>query len=315
MFDIFKKSEEDIKQEKTDKMERFFGINLGVKKELHSLVPTETDLYSNDSIVKYMDKLYDGLRDFKFDFKAMGKSLDLDKDTIKRIDEFITSIMNECAGVRYEPNEIRRFFSTRVSGMREEFVQEVKRHFVGYTGFNSIESFPGNIVSINELLHLYHSYTMNNNELLQSLNVIDSRSDGYYGITLYGKSHSETKSIFDSFPKDTGAGDVDLIGLPAVNKSLMMVRDKGHALSIEVTYEDKDAVVEYFIPKLCNIDMINALPGVVKVKEETPMHNGTTGMFVTTKDILPYELSDFVRMVPEDKDIPMVHYDGPVRRV
>ena len=40
MFDIFKKSEEDIKQEKTDKMERFFGINLGVKKELHSEMHT-----------------------------------------------------------------------------------------------------------------------------------------------------------------------------------------------------------------------------------------------------------------------------------
>ena len=93
MFDIFKKTEEDKRQEKTDKIERFFGINLAVK---------------------------------------------------------------------YESDEIRRFFSTRVSGMREEFVQEVKRHFAGYTGFNSIESFPGNIVSINELLHLYHSYTMNN---------------------------------------------------------------------------------------------------------------------------------------------------------
>ena len=32
-------------------------------------------------------------------------------------------------------------------------------------------------------------------------------------IILYGKRHSDTKSIFDSFPKDTGAIDVDLIGL------------------------------------------------------------------------------------------------------
>ncbi len=315
MFDIFKKSPEDIKQEKTDKMERFFGINLGVKKELHSLVPTEADLYSDDSIVKYMDKLYDGLKDFKFDFKALGKSLDLDKETIKRVDEFITDIMNECASVRYEPNEIRRFFNARVSGMREEFVKEVKRYFVGYTRFNSIESFPGNIVSINELLHLYHSYTMNNDELLQSLNVVDSKSNGYYGITLYGKKHDETKEIFESFPMDTGAGNIDLIGLPAVNKSLMMARDKGHALSVEITYENDDAVVEYFIPKLCNIDMINVLPGVVKVKEGTPIHDGTTGMFVTKKEQLPYELGEFVRSVPEDKDMPIFNYDGPVRSI
>lgn len=66
---------------------------------------------------------------------------------------------------------------------------------------------------------------------------------------------------------------------------------------------------------LSNIDMINALPGVIKVKEGTPINNGTTGMFITTKDRLPYELSEFVRMVPEDKDMPIVHYDGPVKRV
>ena len=196
-----------------------------------------------------------------------------------------------------------------------EIENYIKLNIKGYSMFSNVDAYFGNCTTVNEALHLLHAFVMNNENILQSMNVLDIKDISGYSLTLYGKPSPETKEIFDSCPSNTGSGDTDSIGLPGVNKSLMMVRDKGHALSIEVTYEDKDAVVEYFIPKLCNIDMINALPGVVKVKEGTPMHNGTTGMFVTTKDILPYELSDFVRMVPEDKDIPMVHCDGPIRRV
>lgn len=69
----------------------------------------------------------------------------------------------------------------------------------------------------------------------------------------------------------------------------MMVRDKGHVLSIEITYEDKDVVVEYFIPKLCNIDMVNVLPGVIKVNEDVPMNVGTTGRFVVSKKRITFD--------------------------
>lgn len=315
MFDIFKKSEEDLKQEKTNKIERFFGVNLGIKKELHDLVPKDEDLYSEEDIVKYMDKLYDGLRDFRVDFKMICKCLDIDKDTMKMIDEFIVKIMNEEVNVKYDSLSIRRFFNNRISNMRSEFVSGIKRHFVGHTGFNTIESYNGDVTTINELLHLFHSYVMNNEDILQSMNVLDTKDIGGYPLTLYGKEDRESRRIFDSFPGDTGSGYTDLISLPGVNKSFMMVRDKGHALTIEITYEDNDAIVEYFVPKLCNIDMVNLLPGVIKVKEGTPMHDGTTGRFITDKESLPYKLSEFIRMVPEDKDMIDVRYDGPVMSV
>lgn len=33
-----------------------------------------------------------------------------------------------------------------------------------------------------------------------------------------------------------------------------MVRDRGHALSIEVTLNKDNARIEYFIPKICNVE-------------------------------------------------------------
>lgn len=312
MFDIFNKTEEDVRQEKTDKIERFFAADMCIKKDMHSLVPTESDLYTMDSMVNYMDKLYKGLKDLRTEFKFMGRNIDLGKDSLEKIDNFFKQIIEEEANLRYDPNAIKRFFNSRISYMREEFVSDVKLNFKGYVMFSNVEQFLDNCTTINEALHLLHAYVMNNENILQSMNVLDTREIGGYPLTMYGKPSRETKEIFDSFPQDTGSGYTDLIGLPGVNKSLMMVRDKGHALSIEITYEGENAVVEYFVPKLCNIDMVNALPGINKVKEDAPMHSGATGMFIVKKDELPLKLGEFVRKVPTDEDIPPFDFSNAV---
>lgn len=308
MFDIFKKTEEDKRQEKTDKIERFFAADMCIKKDMHSLVPTESDLYTMDSMVDYMDKLYRGIKDLKTEFKFMVRNIGLGKDTLDKIDKFFKQIIEEVSNLRYDPNTIKRFFNNRISYMREEFVNDIKLNIKGYSMFSNVDAYFGNCTTVNEALHLLHAFVMNNENILQSMNVLDIKDISGYSLTLYGKPSPETKEIFDSFPSNTGSGDTDSIGLPGVNKSLMMVRDKGHALSIEITYEGENAIVEYFIPKLCNIDMVNALPGVIKVSSDAPMHSGTTGRFVVSKKELPLMLVDFVKKVPTDEDMPEFDY-------
>ena len=308
MFDIFKKTEEDKRHENTDKIERFFAADMCIKKDMHSLVPTESDLYTMDSMVDYMDKLYREIKDLKTEFKFMVRNIGLGKDTLDKIDKFFKQIIEEVSNLRYDPNTIKRFFNNRISYMREEFVNDIKLNIKGYSMFSNVDAYFGNCTTVNEALHLLHAFVMNNENILQSMNVLDTKDIGGYSLTLYGKPSLETREIFDSFPSNTGSGDTDLIGLPGVNKSLMMVRDKGHALSIEITYEGENAIVEYFIPKLCNIDMVNALPGVIKVSSDAPMHSGTTGRFVVSKKDLPLMLVDFVKKVPTDEDMPEFDY-------
>lgn len=80
----------------------------------------------------------------------------------------------------------------------------------------------------------------------------------------------------------------------------MMVRDVGHALTIEVTINNNIARMEYFIPKLCNINMINALPGVNKVNENSI---GATGVIETDISNLSGTLFYFISKVPTDLDM------------
>ena len=55
-----------------------------------------------------------------------------------------------------------------------------------------------------------------------------------------------------------------------------------------------------FIPKLCNIEMINNLPGVNKVNKNSI---GATGVIETPINTLPGVLFDFISKVPTDYDM------------
>ncbi len=80
----------------------------------------------------------------------------------------------------------------------------------------------------------------------------------------------------------------------------MMIRDRGHALTIEISLNNNIARLEYFIPKLCNIDMINSLPGVNKVNKNSI---GATGILEIDINKLPNCLFDLISRVPMDSDM------------
>lgn len=84
------------------------------------------------------------------------------------------------------------------------------------------------------------------------------------------------------------------------DRVIMMVRDIGHALSIEIEKENDKYYIRYFIPKVCNIDMVNSLKGVKKVKKGD---NYTVGIFETSLEKLPFDLVDFISKVPTDIDM------------
>ena len=61
-----------------------------------------------------------------------------------------------------------------------------------------------------------------------------------------------------------------------------------------------NARIEYFIPKLCNIDMINSLPGINKVNEDSI---GATGVIEVDINNLAETLFHFISNVPMDSDM------------
>lgn len=70
-------------------------------------------------------------------------------------------------------------------------------------------------------------------------------------------------------------GWTDIVSL-GNNSCIIKVRDRGYALTIEISKVGENHRIEYFIPKLCNVEMINKLPGINKVN---PDFVGATGKF------------------------------------
>ena len=85
-------------------------------------------------------------------------------------------------------------------------------------------------------------------------------------------------------------GITDIVSLK--NKVLMMIRDRGHALTIDMdTTNPKEVEVKYFVPKLCNEEMIRKLPGI---NESSITKSGASGFFVSDKDKITKDLFDFI---------------------
>ena len=196
-------------------------------------------------------------------------------------------------------------YKTNISNMNEKLIEEVKDNCIGYTSTSSYDlvQLIGKAGSVNELLHIMHSYIVNNEEILKAMPIIATKkNEENKSIVLYGEETELSKQVFDDFPLELDCGYTDIISMQ--DRILMMIRDRGHALTIDIdnTDKEKDILVKYFVPKLCNVEMIKELPGIGKF---TP--NGANGMFETKSEELSKRLFNFIEKVPTDADMPGIN--------
>ena len=286
-----------------ENFKKFIITDFKIKKELVDMrPPLDTDAINLRTILKYTNNAYDSLRFIIRELRKMIEPYDQHGLFTKKIDELSKKWLYRFINCKLDKNKLTSFYQNDVTDMREEFVNSVKRECCGYSVFR----FPIEALkmcnSINELLHVMHAYIMNNEYILQSVNVIDTKQkDACCKITLYGEENEVANSIFNNFPNELAVGWTDIVSFGDIGKVVMMVRDRGHALSIEIDYDQDDIMVRYFIPKLCNIELINKLPGINKVSEDADAFSGATGRFATTKDKLTDDLFAFIAKVPMDE--------------
>ncbi len=186
--------------------------------------------------------------------------------------------------------------------MRPAFVEVVKDKCVGYivSRGDVLESLIDQSSSINELLHAYHSYIMNNEDLLQAIPPLAEKKNQYgYPIVLRGDDSAPARQVFDALPDDLDVGYTDIIA--ADDHLMMMVRERGHALTINSSPDPGhpgELPVEYNIPKICNENMIKTLPGLTGYSE-----NGARGVFSVPQSEIGPRLVDFIAKVPMDSDM------------
>lgn len=184
-------------------------------------------------------------------------------------------------------------------------MKEVQDGVFGYYLGSSPHSFDQSAKSINEMLHLIHHSIVNDENILKGLPVL---AENGAEVVLYGTEDTYNpiaEKIFDGL-KGNEHNIADIVSMR--DRILMMVRDSGHALTMDIQKDaDGKYYVSYFIPKICNVDKVNCLPGVRRVAKKEGVSQAretTTGIFsVEGNQDVGAKVLDFIAMVPTDNDI------------
>lgn len=287
-------------EQKNFKMvEEFFLSDLSVKNILINNAPEMKYAYNQDAEMEYADKLFETLEDIEYEFSKMLNVFFSNPEVKEFVQNSLEKYKQRLTNCSYRFDEMRKIYQECFSNMDERIVSETKEKLTGYSENNLIDVLK-NCHSVNEILHVMHFYVMNNEDILQALPKMEEKKNNKgYPISLYGIEKNElAQEIFEEFPLEIDCGWTDIVSLGRNDKILMMVRDKGHALSFEIDTKGENAFVSYFIPKICDIDRVKQLKGMNKIDE---ISETATGSFEVQKEKLTGELSDFIDRVPGDE--------------
>lgn len=293
--------------EKIIKLQHFFSVDTKIKKEIYDIAPQSLNGYIDEtSISEYTDKLNDSLIYILSELKCVA--LDVfgkESSVFNKVCYLEQDIKTNFYSCGFDIEKLKSFYQKYISNMEPSFIDDVKRSYIGYYFGGGGVSPLKKASTINEILHLMHSRIINNEGLLKSIPLLNEKDNQHNNtISLRGIRNPMFEQLFMMFPTDLDCGITDMV---IINEKtlIMMVRDRGHALSIEVTLNKDNARIEYFIPKICNVEMVNKIPGVNKVNDNSI---GTTGTIEVEVKDLPTALFNFISMVPTDMDI--VHNYG-----
>ena len=287
--------------ENYEKLDKFFKIDLKIKNLILKTRPNEKT-YDTSGAIKYVDNLInelDTIKDYFFwVIDTYNMSLYL-KDVINNsFDEYDEKLLNS----NYDYDRLTRIYEECILKMTSGLEKELQKNLFGYNiNRKEVKSFE-KCKTINDYLHAFHFYIVNNEKIFHSMPVIDRKMNkNDESIILFGKENDLSRDLFNKYPVELDTGEVDILSFD--DHLLMMVRDVGHALSIDSTIENGNIRVSYFVPKSCNIEKVNKLKGVTKLDPLTSdMFSPTNGEFVCKKEDFTSEMIDFISNVPTDID-------------
>ena len=280
-----------------ENIENFFKYDLEIKKIMHSVdIPFDCD-YKDEYVIGYADKLYDSLETFKYYLVKIINELKMGKDYSNYIDKIFKNYKKELSRCGMNFDKLTHFYTNNIGGMRESYIDDVNMNCYGYSIDKGYDGF-FEAKTVNEMLHFLHHKITNNEKFYQNMPQLEQKNNSSsYPITLYGRENNIAKNIYDNFPLSLDVGYTDILSLK--DKILLMIRDRGHALSIEINVRNNECDIKYFIPKVINHIMVNNLRGVRKVNENSRF---TLGEFRTNIEQLDESLYEFIGKVPTDDD-------------
>lgn len=286
-------------EDKLKKLEKFFDNDLKIKYILNDY-PTN---YGFEGAFEYVENFIKKLDEAKNLLMEMLETISSDLTLINHLEKLFDYYKQALTNCNYDPKKLVYFYQTCISNMDPALIDEINRNIVGYTLFNDYYGPFLKSKTLNEMTHVLHTYIVNSEVFYQMMPLLAQRDEpGIDEINLRGRPNEHATAIFKNITRELGCGKTDILSL-SNNKIMIMIRDIGHALTIEIELEGNQAFVSYFIPKICNINMVNALKGVtpVKVNDDNSFMKYTHGSFQVPVEDLTLEVINLIGGVPQDR--------------
>lgn len=289
------KNEKEIKNFK--KIENFFQIDLIIKNLINNTFPNNADKNNPGDIISYVQKLSDTIDRIELLFLRAVRSFELGSNIEKFIENTFKKYHQQVFECGYNYDRLEHTFIKIFASMSPELVRKVNEDIYGYSCFIDLEGILAQSTSITEILHVFHTFIINNENILRSSMVQLEKGR----TRLYGEKTQIATSIFDGLDNFMADSEKTILSI-SDNHIIIMLRDFGHATTLDINIENKNAWIEYFIPKVCNYLMVNSLPGIRKIEEGTYSPTAKGMVVVKTAD-LPHYVNDFIKKIPTDEDM------------
>lgn len=288
-------NEKEIKNFK--KIENFFKIDLIIKNLINNTFPNNADRNNPSEIISYVQKLNDTIDRIELLFLRIVRSFEFGSNIEEYIENTFKKYQQQVLECGYNYYRLEQTFIKMFTSMSPELVKKVNEEIIGYSCFIDLEDILSQSTSINEILHVFHTYVVNNENILQS-----SMMQLEKGKTrLYGEKTPIATSIFDGLDNFMADSEKTILSI-SDNHIIIMLRDFGHATTLDINIDKENAWIDYFIPKVCNYLMVNSLPGIRKIEEGTYFPTAKGMIVVKTADLAHY-INDFIKKIPTDNEM------------
>lgn len=297
------------------KLENMFYKNVLIKETMLNLEPKEEFFSSPEMVTKYSNLFLAYLDTVKKTFISMLNDFSVDGYSLEDLEQLFLKIEEDILRNYNNSDQIKAMFNKYIASMRPNFIESVNKNYVGYS-YNRGEDLI-KPTTLNELLHLHHFATLNNENVFESMPLLKKVNnptsknlykETWQGVEYYGEETSIANEIFETIfnvmynsPKYGGLSSVAHI-VSLKNKVLVMLRDLGHATTIEINFNDKEVELIYFIPKICNIEMIKNLQGILYIGENV-ISGVAKGSFVVERQRFKERFTTLLYGIPMDDDM------------
>ena len=272
-----------------NKITTFLQYDLKLKKLMVDCAPD-----NSDDLVSASDEISKALKEMEIyliDINKLHSCINESEVKVRMLK--LQTELAECDTI----DKLKKFYRVKISDISNDFIDKVNTQSIGYYPSRSLPI--NEAESINEILHAIHHDLVNDEKTYDNLPLIAEKNiseDERYKLKMYGNKNSVADAIFDMMSPSLGAGETKFLTINE-NEMIMMVKDKGYATTLEIEKEQDKYYVNYFIPKITDVDYVNVLPGVRQITFEDRY---TTGVFETTVENLPYKVASLIASIPDD---------------